>query len=164
MANQNQYRSTKVKLGSINICGLSNHSKLVINKYIEDEEIDWLAVQETGSDNISNLELHNMSFICDTNKAANKGTALYVRNNYSITKLESISKLSKNIDSCWGLVVSHNKRYIIGNVYVKLNYKTAIQDVLKMLKAASEKQTELKASGIILTGDFKDLVNLSIKN
>ena len=64
------------------------------------------------------------------------------------------SKMSKNLDSCWGLVVAHKKRFIFGNIYVKLNYKEAIPEVLKMLEAAKQKQAELKASGIILTGDF----------
>ena len=69
-------------------------------------------------------------------------------------KLESLSKQCEHIDSCWGLVVAHNKRYIVGNVYVKLNHKPAITSVLKMLNAAQNMQVNLKASGIILTGDF----------
>jgi hypothetical protein len=151
MANRNPQT---FKYASINICGLSNRSKLVINKYIVDEGLDLLSVQETGSDNASTLELLNMSVICDTNGSTNKGAALYIRNKHSITNLESISQLSKNLDSCWGLVVAQKKRFIFGNVYVKLNHKAAIPEVMKMLAAAKQKQTQLKASGIILTGDF----------
>ena len=82
----------KVKLCTINICGLSTRSKLALNHYIDAEKIDILSVLETGSDDLSKLELLNMSAICDTNKASNKGAALFVSNKYSITKLESISK------------------------------------------------------------------------
>ena len=146
--------STKLKLCTINICGLSNRSRFVLNKFIETENIEVLAVQETGTVDTSKLELNNMSIICDTNKATNKGTALYINDKHSITKLESLSKQSKNIDSCWGLVVAHNRRYIFGNVYVKLDYKPAITEVLNMLKAAEQLQGKLKAAGIILTGDF----------
>ena len=71
-----QNSSKKIKLCSLNICGLSERSKLVINKYVDSEDIDILALQETGTDDLSKLELHNMSAISDTNKAANKGTAL----------------------------------------------------------------------------------------
>ena len=156
MANQSTLRvpNKTIKICTINICGLSVRSKMLVNKYNDIKDIDILAVQETGSGDLLNLELLNMSVICDTNKASNKGTALYVNNKHSITKLDTISKLSRNIDSCWGLVVIGKKRYIIGNVYVKLNHKPAITEVLKMLRAAEQKQTELKASGIILTGDF----------
>ena len=85
----------KLKLGTINICGLSNRSRMVINKFTDSEKIDVLAVQETGTSNIDNLELNNMSVISDTNDAANKGAALYVDNRHSITKIVVISKMSK---------------------------------------------------------------------
>ena len=144
----------KFKLCTLNICGLSQRSKLVLNNYVYAENIDILALQETGTDDLSKLELFNMSVICDTNKATNKGAALYVNNKHSITKLDTISQLSRNLDSCWGLVVISKKRYIIGNVYVKLNHKPAITEVIRMLSAAEQKLTEHKAAGIILTGDF----------
>ena len=162
MANTNfQQRKSAFKnltIGTINICGLSKRSQFCLNKYIDDENIDALAVQEIagaiGELNPSNLELHNMSHIRDTNNATNKGAALYVNHRHSLTKLESISKLSKNIDSCWGLVVAHGKRFIIGSVYAKLNYEPAIKETLNMLKEAEQLQGKLKAAGIILMGDL----------
>ena len=36
---------------SINICGLSDRSQFMLNKYIEDNNIDILAVQETETSN-----------------------------------------------------------------------------------------------------------------
>ena len=94
---------TKIKLCTVNICGMSERSKFALNKYIEDEQIDLLAVQEIDTTDQVKLELINRSVICDTNKAANKGAALYISDKFSITKLEAISKISKNIDSCWGM-------------------------------------------------------------
>ena len=89
-------------IGTINICGLSNRSQFCLNKYSYDECIDVLAVQELagsrGEVNPSNLLLDNMNFILVTNKSANKGAALYVNHKHSLTKLESLSKLNKNID------------------------------------------------------------------
>ena len=143
-----------LKLGTINICGLSNRSRMVLNNYIHAEEFDALAVQETETSIKENLELHNMNVICDTNKAVNKGAALYVSNKHTITKIDTISKISRNLDSCWGLLVAHKKRYIIGSIYVKLNHKPAIEETVRMLKEAEKKKEELKASGIILMGDF----------
>ena len=145
---------TKIKLCTVNICGMSERSKFALNKYIEDKQIDLLAVQEIDTTDQVKLELINRSVICDTNKAANKGAALYISDKFSITKLEAISKISKNIDSCWGLVVIRNRRYIIGNVYAKLKYRPAIKEIMKMLKAAKDRQQELKATGVILTGVF----------
>ena len=130
----NVIKKVKLKLCTVNICGMSNRSRMVINSYIENENIDILLAQETGSCNSADLELHNMHLITDTNDAANKGAALYVNQNHSITNLDTISKKSKNLDSCWGLVVAFKKRFIIGNVYVKLNHKPAISEKKKKLK------------------------------
>ena len=82
---------------------------MVLNNYIHAEEFDALAVQETETSIKENLELHNMNVICDTNKAVNKGAALYVSNKHTITKIDTISKISRNLDSCWGLLVAHKK-------------------------------------------------------
>lgn len=142
----------KIKLCTLNICGLSDRSRFAINKFNYDNNIDILALQETGTSDCNKLNLDNMSMIQDGNMAKNRGAALYVNNKQSVTKLDSIS--SVHIDSCWGLVQVHSKRFIVGNVYVKLNTNNAITEVLKMLKAAHQKQTQLKALGIILTGDF----------
>ena len=139
---------------TINICNLSPKSKFTLNKFIQDENILILSIGETESTDPEVLELNNMSVICDTNNATNKGAALYVNDRYSLTKLEAISKLSTNLDSCWGLVVIEKKRYIIGSIYVKRDYNRAMSEVSTMLNAAEELQRKHKASGIILTGDF----------
>ena len=154
--NKNISQPTKgmIKICTINICTLSAKSKFTLNKFLEDENISILSVGETESTNPEVLELNNMSVICDTNNAKNKGAALYVNDRYSLTKLEEISKLSTNLDSCWGLVVIEKKRYIIGSIYVKRDYNRAMIEVSTMLSAAEELQRKHKASGIILTGDF----------
>ena len=158
MANNKQKQPAKllknIKLCSINIDGFSERSKFVINNYNHSEEFDVLFVQETLTDDLSRLELNNMSVICDTNKAVNRGVALYVHEKHSITKLETISKLSKNIDSCWGLVIIRKKRYIIGNIYVRHNFKAAMNDISRMLAEAEKLQKQHKAAGILLSGDF----------
>ena len=150
--NRNGNETKTIKLCTINICGLSNRSKFNINKFNHDNGIDIEAIQETGSADDEILKLDNMDVIHDSNNAINRGAALYVNSAYTITRLDSIS--SKHIDSCWGLVQINNKRLIFGNVYVRLNVKNAISEVMKMLRAAHQKQTQLKATGIILTGDF----------
>ena len=89
MANQRntnrQSATNTIKLCTINICGISNRSQFALNKYIDTEQIDLLFVQETDTTETKKLELNNMSFICDTNKAANRGAALYGRDKFSET-------------------------------------------------------------------------------
>ena len=95
-----------------------------------------------------------MKVIADDNDARNRGAALYVNKKFTITKLSEINKVSKNIDASWGLGVIHNKRYILGSVYVKLGYKSAIKEVIEMLNIAQKLIKKHKATSIILSGDF----------
>ena len=153
MTNANSDNSS-VKICSINICGLSPRSKHTLEKYSYDEGFDIVTVQETGSSLHEKLKLNNMKVISDTNNSYNRGAALYVREDCSCTELREISNLSKQVDSTWGLAVVRNKRYIVGNVYAKLNYKPAISEIIKMINAAEARKETLKAAGVILSGDF----------
>ena len=147
-------RHQDVKICSINVCGLSARSRLMLDKYNNLDNFDILNVQETGSVVEEKLKLTNMNVITDSNSSINRGTATYVKTDTPFTKISEISNLTKEIDSTWCLAVIDNKRFIIGNVYVKLNYQHAIADVIQMLKAAQAKAKQLKAYSIILTGDF----------
>ena len=153
MPNKNN-QLTEVKLCSINICGFGTRSKFMVNKYNDMESFDVLAIQELGATNRDKLNLENMSAIADTNNSVNRGVALYTKNSHSLTQIKSISNLSKNSDSTWGLIIMNNKRYIVGNIYVKLNYSGAIKETLEMLNFAHQKVNKLKAAGVVLMGDF----------
>ena len=143
-----------VKQCSINIDGMSNTSKLLLDKYVDEEQIDILYVQETRSVCKEKLNLTNMRVVTDINKANNRGAAIYARTHISLTEITEIPALSKNIDSAWALIVVNNKRYIIGSVYVKLNYNNAISDVLKMLHEAERISKKYKTLGVIVAGDY----------
>ena len=145
---------TEIKLCTINICGVSPRSRFVLDKYVNDCNFDAVAVQETGSDDFETISLSNMSTITDPNQAKNKGAALYVNEQHSITKLGQISHKFNSIDSCWGLAVLNGARYIIGSVYVKLNAITGVSDILSMLDKAQQLSTNLKSKGVILLGDM----------
>ena len=151
MANK---RKISIKHCSINIGGMSNRSQFCLNKFVDEEGIDILCMQETGTCESEKLEIENMTHITDTNKATNRGAALYVNNRYSLTKLDEIAKLSNHVDSCWALIIIENQRYIVGSIYVKHNYKPAFKEIISMLNLAEKRKVDLKASGIILSGDY----------
>ena len=130
-----------IKLCSINISGMSDRSRIVVDKYNDLEKFHIMFMQETGSSCITKLNLTNMKAYTDSNDSKNRGAALYVRENITFTSLTSIQRLSNQIDSVWGLVVISNVRYIIGSIYLKLNYNNAISDVLKMLEEAEKMST-----------------------
>ena len=153
-SSSNNIGTKKIKVCSINICGLSARSKMMMDKYVDDEAYDVVCVQETGTIDSRNVNLCNMNVITDTNKASNRGASIYINNKYSLTRLESISQMYKNIDSSWGLMVIENQRFIIGTVYVKLNYQPAVEETLEMLNKAQNLCPKMRAKGVILLGDF----------
>ena len=79
-------QAAQLKVCSINICGMSGRSQLILDKYCYDNSIDILAVQESKSVNPANYELKSMDFISDTNNSINKGSLLYV----NVNKLNNI--------------------------------------------------------------------------
>ena len=143
-----------VKIGSINIDHFSPKSQVLVDKYNDEEDFDLLLIQETGTVDKEKLKLTNMKVIVDTNSAKNRGAATFIKIETPCKFLPEISKVTQEIDSTWCFVVVKNKRLIIGNVYAKLHYKNAMDDVMKMLKEAQTKAAQLKAHGIILGGDF----------
>ena len=152
MTNQRTRSNIKIKICTINISGLSSRSLFMLDKYFHDCEFDLAGVQETGP--IEKENVNNMSYITDDNQAANKGTMIYINKKHSITKLHCISELSKQIDTTWGLAIIRSKRYIVGSVYLKLNYASGIQELINMLNRAYDLQRKYKASGVIVFGDF----------
>ena len=144
----------RIKCCSVNIDRMSDTSQVLLDKYTDEEQIDFLFVQETGSTNKEKLKLSNMKLVTDPNKAVNRGAALYARNHFAITDLNEISYVSPNIDSAWALIVVQNTRYIVGSVYAKLHYDQAMNDVTKMLYKAEQLSEKHRAAGVIIAGDF----------
>ena len=138
----NTVLSSIVNMCSINICGMSDRSRFVLDKFCYDKSIDILAVQESTTVDVSNLDLKFMTHTSDANNSMNKGAMLYVNNRkLGLTPLSQLSKLSSNIDTAWGLVSGKGFRYIVGSVYLKLNYKGAINDLIKMLQACHSNES-----------------------
>ena len=125
-----------------------------MDKYVETKGFDLVFMQETGTSDQAKLILSNMKCVSDLNQACNRGCALFTKDCYSITGLDQISSMSKNIDTAWGLEIIKNNRYIVGSVYCKLNYASAIDDIIAMLTQAKQMCAQHRAKGIILAGDL----------
>ena len=143
-----------MRICSINIGGLSEKSRFLIDKYTNDEDFDIVPVQETCTADKERLKLNGMTAYCDLNNAKNRGATIFIKDELPCSEIPEISKISDNLDSVWILVVVGGKRYIVGNVYVNHHYDNAIDDVIKMLDKANASCKKLKALGVILCGDL----------
>ena len=103
--NGNSATASLAHLCSINICGLSQRSHMLLDKYVLDKDILLLAIQETGDLSNSRYKyLNNMNTFEDTNRQRNKGCAIMVKKSTMFTQFREISELSKIIDSVWGML------------------------------------------------------------
>ena len=142
-----------IKFCSINIQGWSEKSRVTLDHY-NHKGFAAIFVQECMTDDLERIKLTNMKVICDNNKSKNRGAAICINKNFPTTKLKDINESSKHIDASWCLTIIHNKRYILGSVYIKQDYKNGIDDLLKMLDKAYSSIKKHKAVGLILTGDL----------
>ena len=72
-------KTSVARICTINICGLSQRSNMMLNKYIYDKNIMVLGVQETGNLKKSRYRyLNEMNTFVDTNEQS-KRCALFVR-------------------------------------------------------------------------------------
>lgn len=134
---------------------MSDRSQFALNKFIYDKGVDILAIQESYTVNKDNRDLQFMNIISDANSSQNRGAMLCVnQRKLQVIPLPQLSRLSSNIDTAWGLVCGKSFRYIIGSVYLKLNYKNAVNDLMKMLNEAKCIASKMKAKGVITLGDF----------
>ena len=70
MANRNMFRNScnqnkNTKVCSINIGGLSSKARFQLDKYVNDENVGILAVQENGPHALNKMQLKNMKIIQD---------------------------------------------------------------------------------------------------
>ena len=90
----------KINLGcTINICGLSKRSKFMLNKFIHERDLCILAIQETNSCDDEQLELLNMTCYKDSNRAMNRGCALYISQDLKSVHLPQIGSYCNCLDS-----------------------------------------------------------------
>ena len=152
-AKDQRLQDSFINMCSINICGMSQRSQLMLNKYVYDKKIDILAVQETGKNGCFK-KLLNTRMYEDTNGQDNKGCAIYISDRVQFTPLTDLAKMSKKIDTVWGLALHQGRRTVVGNVYLKLDYEVGIEVLVNMIEQAILAAKKHHAQGLIVMGDF----------
>ena len=161
MINTEKIKSIQTKntvtLLQINIAGLSDNSKIGLDKYANELKADVVAVAETKKDIAVDLSSYGTPFIAKTlevnDKTRSGGTALYITEN--ATGTAQIKELeSKTFSSVWVLCIIKNASYLIASVYVPHNSPKAMEEFLKSVENACEfcKRNSVKYMNIL--GDF----------
>jgi hypothetical protein len=120
---------------------------MMLDKFANDNDILLMGVQETGSSRQWRT-LSNMKTFEDTNNQFNKGCSVMVKSDVMFTQLTEIS------NTVWGLLSWNGKKYLVGNVYLKLEYISGVKEFLSMLDRANDLSRYHRCAGVIAMGDF----------
>ena len=132
----------------ININGLSTHSKLAIEQYVFENNIDILAICETTRLLIKN---HFKNYSTFASKVG-RGVSLSIHDNLSSAEITSLK--NDKIDAVFVLASDKNTRSLVASIYIPPD----IPEQLKMLDSILSKCREYVSSnsldGVLILGDF----------
>ena len=121
--------ANNMKTMLVNINGLSQHSKTVLENYIENEQIDVLSLCETNKLIAAKCFKNFLSYSSYLRKVA----TLSIRVNQSST--EVIELTNEKIDSIFALVETNNETYLVETAYIPSDDREALKSFLKTLTA-----------------------------
>ena len=88
-------KQRKLKVCSINIGGLSERSRFMLDKYVSEKKIDVLCVQETGTADIDRHKLWNMNASLDELRAAMKEVYMFLK--WKLTRIPEAFTLTERM-------------------------------------------------------------------
>ena len=151
-----KHNNTHVKLCQVNINGVSTHTSCALDKYIADNNINILGLQETGTTDVvkQNLKFTNMVTYTPNLIATCKGVALCIDE-----KLKSQSQPhlnDPNIDVVWVTVELTGRTTLVGSAYClpETNTIQGLQEVINNIQKALDFCRKYKIKDIIVMGDF----------
>ena len=139
------------KLCQINIDGLSDHSKLAIDKYISDNSIEILALQEVGA-NLPEEEI--FSNVESSWHYGCHGVGLSINPKFKPQPVKDLS--SAGIDSVFSLCTINNRGVMVASCYCRpeISSTKSLKQLLKNLDDAWSWCLNRRIKSMIVLGDF----------
>ena len=137
----------------VNISKMSSHSEVALQKFINDQNISLIALQETGKWKPTDGFFIDKQII--QNKCINDqmGVAIIADKNLSPEHLDNIE--DDSVDAVWCQLKLRNKRVIVGSVYTKPSYSTdGLKRLLEHIKEVQLYGVAHKFNSLIVYGDF----------
>ena len=139
----------------LNISKMSNNSELCLQKFIHEQCIQLLALQETGCWKATNAFFKDSVIIQNdpSGKTNLKGVALIVKKSLLPEKVDM--EESCEFDVIWCQIRAGKKRTLVGSVYISPSAsKEAFENLLKHIKSAQSFKERNKFNSLLIYGDF----------
>ena len=106
-----------IKLSQINICGMSNHSQIALNKFINFTNRHALCINETKKDMTCD-EFDNYTVVSAINGNNSRGVAMLIHSSLPYLRIYDLEII--HFDSLWIVTVLNGKKVVIGTAYINL--------------------------------------------
>ena len=139
----------------LNISKMSNNSELCLQKFIHEQNIHLLALQETGCWKATNAFFQDsVIFQNDISGKTNlRGVALIVKKSLLPEKVDMED--SCEFDVTWCQIRAGKKRTLVGSIYISPSAsKEAFENLLKHIKSAQSFKERHKFNSLLIYGDF----------
>ena len=119
-----------IKLSQINICGMSNHSQIALNKFINIRNPYVLCINETRKDMTSD-KFDNYTVVSAINGNNSQGVAMLIHSSPPDLRIYDLENI--HFDSIWIVTVLNGKKVVIGTAYIQPNSPEKMQHFKKSL-------------------------------
>ena len=130
----------RISFLQINICGLSNHSKIAIDAYLKKQKPDVVFLNETKQQ-IPDNAFTNYTTLSSTHKQSTGGVALLFRNDVAYAQTEELE--TKNNDNIVAAANVRGLKLLTTTAYVKPDDKGELLELIKDLKPVKSTQIQI---------------------
>ena len=140
-----------IRVGQINIDGLSKHSTIALDKFISDHSIDILALQEVGSTRPNDDIFIKKTFYYSY---AARGVGLAVSNTLRPDLVPEL--IDSEVDATFATLTIGNTSVVVGSCYCRpeINSTKSLKELLAHIKKAWAWCKSKKIRNMVVLGDF----------
>ena len=139
-----------IKLSQINICGMSNHSQIALNKFITITNPYVLCINETKKDMTSD-KVDNYTVVSAINGNNSQGVAMLIHSSLPYLRIYDLENF--HFDSIWNVTLLNGKKVVIGTAYIQLNSPEKKQHFINSLGILNSYCISNALDGGIFIGD-----------
>ena len=140
-----------ITCSQVNIDGLSKHSTIALDKFISNNKIDIIALQEVGSNQPADDVFNNKKFFYHHGV---KGVGLGINTKFKPEKVADLS--CPDIDATFTVVSLEKTSMVVGSCYCRpeINSSKSLKELLKHLDTAWKWCKDNKIQSMVIFGDF----------
>ena len=139
-----------IKLSQFNICGMSNHSQIAPNNFINITNPYVLCINETKKDMTSD-KFDNYTVVSAINGNNSQGVAMLINSSLPYLRIYDLENI--HFDSSWIVTVLNGKKVVIGTAYIQPNSPEKMQHFINPLGILKSYCISNALDGGIFIGD-----------